>query len=102
MLGVTTAATLWFVTVMGLCFGGGQLDAGHGDPGHRDDRALGLKWCEDHIARHQRGTMVLVAAADGPSEDQIRRDSAGGQFPDHVQRRRLRQVEASHSLRTAL
>jgi putative Mg2+ transporter-C (MgtC) family protein len=26
--GVTTAATLWFVTVMGLCFGGGQLGLG--------------------------------------------------------------------------
>lgn len=25
VLGVTTAATLWFVTVMGLCFGGGQI-----------------------------------------------------------------------------
>lgn len=26
--GVTTAATLWFVTVIGLCFGGGQLGLG--------------------------------------------------------------------------
>ena len=26
--GVTTAATLWFVTVMGLCFGGGQIGLG--------------------------------------------------------------------------
>src|SRR5580700_6614851 len=26
--GVTTAATLWFTTVMGLCFGGGQLGLG--------------------------------------------------------------------------
>jgi putative Mg2+ transporter-C (MgtC) family protein len=25
VLGVTTAATLWFVTVIGLCFGGGSL-----------------------------------------------------------------------------
>ena len=25
VLGVTTAATLWYVTVIGLCFGGGQL-----------------------------------------------------------------------------
>lgn len=25
VLGLTTAATLWFVTVIGLCFGGGQL-----------------------------------------------------------------------------
>src|ERR1700742_4638563 len=28
VLGVTTAATLWFTTVMGLCFGGGQLALG--------------------------------------------------------------------------
>ncbi|MDR5741458.1 MULTISPECIES: MgtC/SapB family protein [unclassified Caballeronia] len=28
VLGVTTAATLWFVTVVGLCFGGGQLALG--------------------------------------------------------------------------
>jgi putative Mg2+ transporter-C (MgtC) family protein len=26
--GLTTAATLWFVTVVGLCFGGGQLELG--------------------------------------------------------------------------
>src|ERR1700728_2417613 len=28
VLGVTTAATLWFVTVIGLCFGGGQIFLG--------------------------------------------------------------------------
>src|ERR1700677_5187932 len=28
VLGVTTAATLWFVTVIGLCFGGGQIGLG--------------------------------------------------------------------------
>src|SRR5579885_3252917 len=28
VMGVTTAATLWYVTVMGLCFGGGQLALG--------------------------------------------------------------------------
>ncbi len=28
VLGVTTAATLWFVTVIGLCIGGGQLGLG--------------------------------------------------------------------------
>ena len=26
--GVTTAATLWIITVIGLCFGGGQLALG--------------------------------------------------------------------------
>ncbi len=28
VLGVTTAATLWFTTMMGLCFGGGQWGLG--------------------------------------------------------------------------
>lgn len=28
VMGVTTAATLWYVTMMGLCFGGGQLGLG--------------------------------------------------------------------------
>lgn len=28
MTGVTTAATLWFMTVVGLCFGGGQIVTG--------------------------------------------------------------------------
>src|SRR6202789_1117700 len=28
VVGVTTAATLWFVTVIGLCFGGGQIGLG--------------------------------------------------------------------------
>jgi putative Mg2+ transporter-C (MgtC) family protein len=28
VIGVTTATTMWFVTVLGLCFGGGQLGLG--------------------------------------------------------------------------
>lgn len=28
VIGLTTAATLWFVTAMGLCFGGGQIGLG--------------------------------------------------------------------------
>lgn len=36
VLGVTTAATLWFVTVIGLCFGGGQIILGL--------VSLGLAW----------------------------------------------------------
>ena len=28
IIGVTTAATVWFVTIMGLCFGSGQLGLG--------------------------------------------------------------------------
>ncbi|MCX4150297.1 hypothetical protein M0D64_33825 [Paraburkholderia sp. WS6] len=32
MMGVTTAATLWFVTVIGLCAGGGQIALAGGGP----------------------------------------------------------------------
>jgi putative Mg2+ transporter-C (MgtC) family protein len=28
VVGVTTAATLWYATVIGLCFGGGQIEIG--------------------------------------------------------------------------
>lgn len=28
VVGVTTAATMWFLTVIGLCFGGGQIGLG--------------------------------------------------------------------------
>lgn len=58
--GVTTAATLWMVTVLGLCFGGGQIGLG----------AVGalltlvvlwvLRHVERRIERDRRGTLTLV------------------------------------------
>ncbi len=41
--GVTTAATIWFVTVIGLCFGGGQLSLGCGRRRSRPSGALGIQ-----------------------------------------------------------
>ncbi|HEX3599891.1 MAG TPA: MgtC/SapB family protein [Lacipirellulaceae bacterium] len=72
LIGVTTAATLWFVTVMGLCFGGGQLGLG------LTMLVIGLfvlsvlKWIEDRLERTRRATIVLTIATDGPSEREIR------------------------------
>jgi putative Mg2+ transporter-C (MgtC) family protein len=63
VLGVTTAATLWFVTVMGLCFGGGQIGLGIAAC------ALGLfvlwvlKLVEAQI-RHDRQALLCVVAGD--------------------------------------
>lgn len=49
VLGVTSAATLWFVTVMGLCFGGGQIGLGLCAAGLGYGALAGLKyelrWC---------------------------------------------------------
>ena len=41
--GVTTAATLWLVTVIGLCLGGGQLAPRHDDAGNSPSRPLGTE-----------------------------------------------------------
>lgn len=57
--GVTTAATLWVITVIGLCLGGGQLVLG------MVTTALGvatlwvLKWVDVRIPRQHRATLVI-------------------------------------------
>jgi putative Mg2+ transporter-C (MgtC) family protein len=71
--GVTTAATLWFVTVMGLCLGGGQFALG------LELLALGLlvltplRWVERRFVDQRHGTLTLAIADDGPSEEDVRR-----------------------------
>ena len=70
--GVTTAATLWFVTVMGLCFGGGQLALGI------TMLALGLfvlgilHWVDQRIVRDRSALLILTVAAGGPTDAVIR------------------------------
>lgn len=44
--GVTTAATLWYVTVLGLCFGGGQIGVGFAGTALGFAILSGLKWVE--------------------------------------------------------
>jgi putative Mg2+ transporter-C (MgtC) family protein len=72
LLGVTTAATLWFVTVIGLCFGGGQLALG------AVGTAVGifvlwvLNWVELWLPMDRQGTLALTTLAGTPSEQEIR------------------------------
>jgi putative Mg2+ transporter-C (MgtC) family protein len=72
VLGVTTAATLWFVTVMGLCFGGGEIGLG------LVALALGfiilwaLKYFEKFMPQDMHGTLKLTVLADGPSDESLR------------------------------
>ncbi|WGS54990.1 MgtC/SapB family protein (plasmid) [Paraburkholderia sp. D15] len=62
--GVTTAATLWIVTVVGLCFGGGQLALG------MTTSVLGvvtlwfLKSVEERIPRHQTTFLTVEYDSD--------------------------------------
>ena len=70
--GVTTAATLWFLTVMGLCFGGGQIGLGIAC------LALGmfvlsvLKKVDDRMIQDRRGILSALVSADGPVRDEFR------------------------------
>jgi putative Mg2+ transporter-C (MgtC) family protein len=60
VIGLTTAATLWTVTMLGMCFGGGKILLG----------AVGLllvlftlwvlRVVERHLSQEQRGTLCLV------------------------------------------
>jgi len=71
VVGVTTAATLWFATVMGLCFGGGQIWLGviAGSLGIIILRSL--RWVELHWQHEQRAVLRLVAGPGGPAEAQV-------------------------------
>jgi putative Mg2+ transporter-C (MgtC) family protein len=73
IVGVTTAATLWFVTVVGLCFGGGQLTLGTVALVIGLIILWGFKLIEMRIPHERRGTLVVILGADGPAEGEIRR-----------------------------
>lgn len=72
VLGVTTAATLWFTTMMGLCLGGGQLGLGIAAMFLGLGTLWGLKHVEKAIKQDLRGTLTLQVSPQGPSDDEIR------------------------------
>ncbi len=57
--GITTAATLWVVTVIGLCFGGGQLALGTGATLLSVFTLSGLRWLDIRMPRKQRAILVV-------------------------------------------
>src|ERR1700733_1907983 len=59
VLRVTTAATLWFVTVIGLCFGGGQIEIGIAAFVLGMVVLSGLRWFDYHMKQEQHGTLIL-------------------------------------------
>jgi putative Mg2+ transporter-C (MgtC) family protein len=73
VLGVTTAATMWFLTVIGLCFGGGQIGLGLVGAALGVIVLSGLKLIEDRMKRDREGKLLIVMGPSGPEEDEIRR-----------------------------
>jgi putative Mg2+ transporter-C (MgtC) family protein len=66
--GVTTAATLWLVTVIGICFGAGFLGLGCVATGIGLGTLFLLKYVERWIKIGRRGVIVISSDAGGPDE----------------------------------
>jgi putative Mg2+ transporter-C (MgtC) family protein len=69
--GVTTAATLWFATMMGLCFGGGQIELGLAALALAILVLWPLKWAERWVGHHRRGILSITTDASNLIEQMI-------------------------------
>jgi putative Mg2+ transporter-C (MgtC) family protein len=70
--GVTTAATLWYATVLGLCFGGGQFGLGGAALGLGIGTLWGLKTWETRLAQERRAQLTFRLTDEGPTEEAVR------------------------------
>jgi putative Mg2+ transporter-C (MgtC) family protein len=80
VVGVTTAATLWFLTVIGLCFGSGLTGLGIVGAALGALVLTGLKVLEDRMKQDRQATLLIVTAFSGPGEDEIRSVLQAGGF----------------------
>ncbi len=72
VFGVTTAATLWFVTVIGLCFGGGQISLGITAFLLGMLILSGRRWIDYRMKQGQHGILTLTTENSQPTEEEIR------------------------------
>ncbi|MBS1822488.1 MAG: MgtC/SapB family protein [Acidobacteria bacterium] len=75
--GATTAATIWFVTVLGLLFGGGQLWLALTGSALALFILWALKRVEERLPTHRTGSLALefgtpVDGGSHPTEEQVR------------------------------
>ncbi|HUC68125.1 MAG TPA: MgtC/SapB family protein [Stellaceae bacterium] len=73
VVGVTTAATLWLATVIGLCLGGGQIALGLAATVLGLFALWVLKWVENRLRQESDARLSLTVDASGPGEAEIRR-----------------------------
>jgi putative Mg2+ transporter-C (MgtC) family protein len=70
--GVTTAASLWLVTAIGLCFGAGLLGLGIAALAIALGVLWGLKWFETQIRQDRRAVLTLSSTGEAFSESELR------------------------------
>jgi len=80
VVGVTTAATLWFVTMLGICFGAGEYALGVISLAI----ALVILWLvkgyENVMRQDHRATLTLITSMDAPTEAELRLLFSGSGF----------------------
>lgn len=72
VVGITTAATLWFATVLGLCFGGGQTGLGFASLGLGLFVLSVLKHIEKRMHQERHSTLTITLINESDVEDKIR------------------------------
>jgi putative Mg2+ transporter-C (MgtC) family protein len=72
ILGVTTAATMWFATVVGLCMGGGQLVLGSVSAAIGFVILWGFRYFERRVERYQLAELKVSVKGDELSWDELR------------------------------
>lgn len=72
VLGVTTAATLWFMTIVGLSFGAGELGLGAVGTVLGFAVVSGLRFADDNMHRKQRGVLIVRAGRTAFPEPALR------------------------------
>lgn len=91
--GLTTAATLWIATVIGLCFGGGQLGLGGISTAVGLITLWAMEWIDVRIRRDHNAVLIVATPPGSPTPglDELLRPQG--------YRVRLRQQNRSLSLR---
>jgi putative Mg2+ transporter-C (MgtC) family protein len=72
IVGVTTAATLWAVTVIGLCLGGGQIKLGIAATAIALAALWVLDWIESRLRRERRVRLTVEIDGGALSESAVR------------------------------
>jgi putative Mg2+ transporter-C (MgtC) family protein len=72
VIGVTTAATMWFATVVGLCLGGGQVILGSVSAVIGFLVLSSLHWAETKLEEHQQATLKITIAENKITEAELR------------------------------
>jgi putative Mg2+ transporter-C (MgtC) family protein len=69
VIGLTTAATLWVVTMLGICFGAGRILLGTVGLMLTVFTLWALKVVEQHLSQEHRGSLCIVTAGEELSRE---------------------------------